>query len=443
MPDKFFDAVAAKSEKLQNRLARESYRYLKTLEKQEGKMKRILEKKDSTSASQVFGDVHKRYAELKNSLTNAENKFQKLYSSRLDSMTTALSFMNENRFFALSKDVQQHFRDAVKNYSIVQDKLNQTEYIKQQIEQRRAFLKGKIQGLGLSKEFRKYQTRVYYYREQIDNYKKVWENPHKLEAALLKVVVNVPSFKAFFSKHSELSNLFQLPGNDEVSAVAINGMQTRSMIMQQLGQQFGNANNATQAVNLNINDAGASLQPLKNKLQSISENGGDLDMPDFKPNQEKTKSFLQRIDLGINIQSTKSSYFFPSTTDFGLSVGYKFTSKIIAGWGTSYKMGWGADYRHIAISHQGVGLRSFGEMKLKGNFWFTIGGEVNYRSRFYDLGVFNNLNKWQQSALAGFSKKYTVSKVKGSMAILYDFLARKQRPTAQAVVFRLGYSLKK
>ena len=77
----------------------------------------------------------------------------------------------------------------------------------------------------------------------------------------------------------------------------------------------------------------------------------------FSQTQQKTKSFFKRLEFGSNFQSQKSTYFFPATTDIGLSVGYKLNDKSILGIGASYKVGLGKGWNDIHISHQGIGLR--------------------------------------------------------------------------------------
>jgi hypothetical protein len=124
-----------------------------------------------------------------------------------------------------------------------------------------------------------------------------------------------------------------------------------------------------------------------------------------------------------------------------LSAGYKLNDKSIIGIGASYKLGLGQSWQNINITHQGAGLRTFVDFKLKGNFWISGGGELNYRNEFRRIEVLKNMNAWQQSALLGISKKYKAGKkFKGNAQVLYDFLWKQQQPRTQAVVFRVGYN---
>src|SRR3954465_7422251 len=96
------------------------------------------------------------------------------------------------------------------------------------------------------------------------------------------------------------------------------------------------------------------INKLKDKINKLGGSSSDIEMPDFKPNGQKTKSFLQRLELGSNIQSQKSTNFFPATTDIGLSVGYKLNNKSVIGVGASYKIGLGRGWNNIHFSSQGV-----------------------------------------------------------------------------------------
>lgn len=277
----------------------------------------------------------------------------------------------------------------------------------------------------------------------MDQYKKIFEDPAKLEGTLLQVANKIPAFNTFFAKNSQLGQIFRLQGNDDISAADMNGLQTRDAIMQQMGTQIGSGAGMTQEMNSSMATAQSSLSSLKNKInQSGSSGGSESDMPNFRANEQKTRSFLKRLEFGTNMQSAKSDYFFPTTTDIGLSVGYKFTSTAVAGVGASYKLGLGNGWKHISLTHEGVGLRTFTDIKLKGSFWISGGWEFNYRTAFKKVEELKSFNAWQQSALLGVSKKIKLKSKTASLQVMYDLLAYRQVPTAQPLVFRTGYTFK-
>jgi hypothetical protein len=216
------------------------------------------------------------------------------------------------------------------------------------------------------------------------------------------------------------------------------------MIQQQIAS---GGPNAQQQFQQQIQVAQAQLKQLKDKLlSSPGAEGGEG--ASFKPNMQKTKSFKQRLELGTNLQSQKATSYFPVTTDVGLSLGYKLNDKSVVGIGASYKVGWGSGWNNIRVTHQGAGIRSFLDWKLKGSFWLSGGFEYNYRPLTLNGSVspppgIGQEELWQQSGLVGLNKKYQVSKkMKGTMQILWDFLSYRQIPRSQPVVFRVGYHLK-
>jgi len=59
-----------------------------------------------------------------------------------------------------------------------------------------------------------------------------------------------------------------------------------------------------------MQNAHAELNKLKDKLL---KGGGtsDTELPDFKPNTQKTKTFLQRVEYGFNMQFGKNNGWMP------------------------------------------------------------------------------------------------------------------------------------
>jgi hypothetical protein len=188
--------------------------------------------------------------------------------------------------------------------------------------------------------------------------------------------------------------------------------------------------------------AQTQLSQLKDKLSNLGINGGssDMTMPDFKPNSQHTKSFLQRIEYGLNVQSQKGSWGIPVTSDIALTAGYKLNDKSTIGIGAAYRIGWGT-IKHIHISHEGAGLRSYVDIKAKGSIWISGGYELNYMHSFQKLTDLYDIQVWQRSGLIGVTKKYKVGKKENNMQLLWDFLSYSQVPRSPAIKFRVGFKL--
>lgn len=426
LPDKLFQKLDNEPRHAEQQLARQTEKYLNRLARQEQRLKKQLWKKDSAAAKAAFGDAGASYAKL-NGIAGGNN----VYSSKLDSMQTALRFLGKS--------------GVAGSYAQLQQRLNAAGEIKQRLKEREQVLKREMEQFGLTKAFRKYRKEVYYYRAQVDEYRNIFNDPSKLESKLLQLANKVPAFKDFFTKHSMLASMFRLPGNDPaVTAAPIPGLQTRAGVQQGMIERFGTGPDVSLAMQENVQSAQAQINQLKEKVQQLGGGSSDMDMPDFKPNTQRTKSFWNRIELGANMQSVRGNSFYPVTSDIGLSAGYKLNDKSVIGLGASYKLGWGQNIRQIKITHEGVGLRSFVDVKIKGSFYASGGFEYNYQQPFV-LQQLPAIDHWQQSGLVGVSKVIAVrSKLfrKTKLQLLWDFLSYQQIQASQPIKFRIGYHFK-
>lgn len=447
-PDKVFGTLDKKTKSIEDRLSKQTDKYLSKLQRQENKLRRKLWRKDSSLAKQLFDGADKKYKQLKNT-TGTVNKYASVYSGHLDSLTTALNFLKSNNLKNTSLSYLEsnpELQKTLDHYTELQSKLNASDQIRRYLLQRQQLLKEQFEQLGMVKELRQFRKQVYYYQAQVREYKQAFEDPNKLEEKLLTLAQKIPQFKEFFAKNSLLGSLFALPGTSTYPTASLAGLQTRFMVNQSIQNRFGSGSNVTQQLQQNVQNAQGQLNQLKNKINSFSSgsygSASDGDLPEFKPNQQKTKSFLKRLEYGTNIQSQRANYFFPVTSDIGLSVGYKLNDKSIIGIGASYKLGLGRGWNDINLSSQGVGLRSFMDWKIKGSFYMSGGYEQNYRTLINSIDQLKNYSAWQSSGLLGISKKYSLKgKMKGEMKLLWDFLSYQQVPRTQAIIFRVGYNI--
>ncbi|MBV4359103.1 hypothetical protein [Pinibacter aurantiacus] len=446
-PDKLFGSIDKKSAEYQQKLQNQTIKYLHKLEKQEKRLQRKLAKTDSIAAKDVFGNIDSTYAALEKGMKtpNKTSTLQNIYNGHLDSMQTALKFLDQNKLLGNGIQTPGQLQSAMGSYGELQNKFNGAANVQQYLAQRQQYLTSQLKQYTLDKYLAPFKKEVYYYKAQVEEYTNLFNNADKLEAKLLETVRMLPAYQSFFNKHSELASLFRLPGND-ITEQEILGMQTRSSVMQELEQRLGGPGAAQQAVQQGMEQGQGELQSLQNRLNNLtsgSMGNSDASIPNFSPNPQKTKSLVQRIELGANLQSAKPNGFFPITTDIGLSAGYKITSNKVIGIGLSYKIGWGQDIKHINITSQGVGLRSYLDIKLKGSIWISGGFEYNYMQAFKDLQTLHkNVDVWQESALIGLTKKTKIGKTTSNVQLLYDVLWKQQIPNAQPFKFRIGYSLK-
>jgi hypothetical protein len=322
--------------------------------------------------------------------------------------------------------------DQAKNF-IQQRKQQISQYIAQHANLQNVFAKP-LAGMN---------QQVYYYSQQLREYKEMWNNPDQLTQRALGLLNRLPAFQTFMKDHSMLAGLFHLPSGYG-SSQALSGLQTKDQVAQQIqGQVSAGGAAGASALQSNLQSAESQLDGYKSKLSSLGAGNGDMDMPNFKPNDQKTKTFWKRLEYGANFQTARNNYMFPTVSDFGLSLGYKLGHGNIIGLGASYKLGWGNGIQHIALSSQGVGLRSYLQIKLKGSFSATGGFEYNYTTPFTSYQQLKQLQYWTKSGLVGVTKTVSVkSRVfkKTSVSLLWDFLSYEQHPQTQPLLFRVGYS---
>lgn len=441
-PQKLAASIEASADRVQEKIVRKSAKVLDKMQRQEERIyRKLLNGKDSAMAKAKLNEAKEKYAALKRGLTAPAIATNiKQYIPRLDSLSTSLKFLEEN-------GVGGKVKDALAKTTVLKDKLAQAEEIKKFIQQRREELKQHVEKLGMVKQLKQINKQVYYYAAQLKEYKDILNDPKKIEKKALELLSKTKIWKEFFRKNSMLASLFRIPtdANDPSGQTSLAGLQTRAQVTNLIQQQIQSAGpNGMQQFQQNLEQAQSQLNQLKDKILKTGSNSTDDELPDFKPNTQKTKSFLKRLEFGANVQNQKATNFFPVTSDLGLSVGYKFNDKSIIGIGASYKLGWGRGWNHIRLSNEGVGLRSYVDWKIKGSFWISGGYEQNYRAVFSDFVQLRDKNAWQQSGLIGFSKTVPVKSKffkKTSLKLLWDFLSYQQVPRTQPIIFRVGYNL--
>ncbi|MBS1664163.1 MAG: hypothetical protein JST68_24170 [Bacteroidetes bacterium] len=437
LPSRFIERVQQRTSRLDAQLTRQTEKYLQKMAKRESRLKSRLSKVDSAGAQTLFAGTKNRYAALLQKIQtdtgNAHMRPSGAYQPYVDSMQSMLKFLNQDT--RSIQQLQAKMIDANQAKAYIQERRQQIgQYITQHAN---------AQSL-LGPTYSGMKQDVYYYSQQLQEYKSLFNDPDRLERKALSQLNQLPAFQSFMKTHSQLAGLFGLPGSS-TPAQALAGLQTRDQISQQVQQQITSAGSGgMESLQSQLQSGKSQLDSYKDKLENLGGGTTDADIPSFRPNDQKTKTFWNRLEYGANFQTTHSTYYFPVTTDLGLSLGYKLGRGNIIGIGASYKVGWGKDINHIAFSSQGVGLRSFLDIKLKGSFSATGGFEYNYATPFTSLQQLQQVEHWTKSGLIGISKTVSMKSrflKKTKMQLLWDFLSYSQVPRTQAILFRIGYTL--
>lgn len=438
--DDFIRAVDKSSDKLQQEITRKTASYLNRLAREEQKLRAQVAKRNRAAADSLFAGSVGQYRALQDRLQQVVNKtgrFQNNYIGHLDSLQSSLAFLNGTDLLKGSEKL----KGAMTGLDGLQDRFNQASDLNIWLSQRQNYLQQELTRWGWGEKLKEWKKEAYYYKAQIEEYKRTFQSMDGATAKVMQLITQTDAFKVFFSRHSEIGRLFQLPGaGPEVATDCSTNLQSIDALTRQMQQSMGKAVNPVDIAQQGMDTPSPQLDDLKGKAAQLVGGNGDPSMPDFKPNTQRTKKLFQRLEWGFNIQSVKKNVFFPVTSDLALTLGYKLNGRSTVGIGASYKLGWGRDIEHVRLSSQGVGLRSFLDWKVKGNFWVNGGAEFNYLSQFYSFQQLKKYAAWQQSGLLGIMKTYKAArKMTGSLQLLYDFLWQRQVPVGQPLIFRLGY----
>jgi len=455
----FFKRISSTSSYLDRQLTRQTTSYLDQMAKSEARLRKKLAKVDSAGAARLFGQSAQQYRAYLQKLqmdTGSRNaQVSGEYMPYTDSLRGALAFLQEHPQYlhgsnvsGVSPQVAQQLQGSLSSMQAVQAKMQDADEIKGFLQQRKQAIAeylnqhSSLQGV-LGPQFSAYKQQVYYYSQQIRQYKQMLNNPDRLEQRALGVLDQLPVYKTFMKNNSQLAGLFGIPGNYG-SPSGILGLQTRDQVGQIIQGQVGAGGSGGQAaLQANLQSAQSQLDGFKDKLSQLGAGSGGIDPPDFKPNNQKTKTFWKRLEYGANFQTSRNGYYFPTVTDLGVSLGYKLNDRSDVGIGASYKLGWGNGIQHIAFSNQGAGLRSFVNVRIKSSFSATGGLEYNYETPFTSFQGLIHSSYWTQSGLIGVTKTVSVkSRVfkQTQLQLLWDFLSYQQVPKTQPILFRIGYN---
>lgn len=450
IPINYASQLNKKIEKYNERITSKTEKTLTRLSRWENKIKSLLQKASPSTAEKLFGNNQLTFSSVLQKLQDGEalaKNYQAQYDSYLDNLTTSLKYI-QNQESKMDSAIISPIKKTTQKARELKENLDQTQYVQEFIKSRKKQLISEAtKYISNSKYFSKINKESYYYVATLKNYKEIFSDPQKVESTVKEGLSKILVFQKFMQQNSQLASLFRLPQNSGNNIASLSGLQTRGSVQQLIQQRIASGGpNAQAQIQQNLAEAHAELNKLKDNLNKLGGNGTDIDMPDFKPNSQKSKTLWQRMEYGFDVQFSKNTSWVPSTTEVAASLGYKPNDKSLIGVGIGYKLGMGT-IDHIQFTHQGLFLRSFTDWKpFKANsklfksIWISGGYEMNYNAAFKNIQQLKDYSLWQRSALLGISKKYKISKkVKGEMKILYDFLAREHVPVSQQILFRLGY----
>ncbi|MGN6511184.1 MAG: hypothetical protein ACTHLD_17095, partial [Chitinophaga sp.] len=302
VPEKYLSQVKQKSRKLESQVDKRTEKALNLMIKQEKRLQQKMMKIDSIAAKNIFTRSIDSLGRLKASLKGKTDKYQKMlngqYFGYLDTLTGSLGFLKDSKkLLGEAKGVQEKLKSSMEQVNALKGKLQQAENIKQYIRERRELLKSQLsQYTSLTKDLQKINKEAYYYAQQLKEYKEVFSDPKKAEAKAMELLQKLPAYKDFLARNSQLASLFNLAGGGNTANLEqqLEGLQTRTQVEQLIQQRIsGGGPNARQALSQQMDAARSQFDELKKNFPDLDN---AAEMPDFKPKELKTKSFLQRLE---------------------------------------------------------------------------------------------------------------------------------------------------
>ncbi len=453
LSSKYITTVDNKIEKYSHRLSSKTKKTLAKLSRWENKIQALLQKVNPEAAQRLFGSGQTTFSSLLQKLKEGKaiaEQYKARYDEYRDKLTTNLNYLQHQKE-KLDNKLVKPVQEATKKATELEEDVQNSEALEQFIrERKKQLIDESLKYIGKSKYFTKINKEAYYYIETLRNYKEIFSDKQKAEETALTILNKIPAFQKFVQQNSMLASLFRMPGSGGTpNSASLAGLQTRmqmnAVIQDRVAAGGPNAQNQIRA---NIQQAQDELNKLKDKVLNNGNSSPDADLPPSgRLNMQKTKTLKQRLEFGSNLQFAKNNSLVPTTADIGLSLGYKLNDKSVIGLGASYKLGLGYGLQHFQLSHQGLGLRSFLDWKLKKQFFISGGYEKNWLPGIEGLQnpPLGGRGVWQQAGLIGISKKIAVKTkfFKGTkLQLLYDMLHNQHVPVSQPVLFRMGYDFK-
>lgn len=437
---KFINSISNKYNAALDQISNATEKAVRKAEKAEYRIYRRLYKKDTTAARAFLAESRAKYDDLRSLLSGqTSNARIREYIPYHDSIQTSLAYLESRA--KLRDSLTTKFSDAKKILERFEGKYQVANKVKTELRKRKAQLAQRLENFGMVKELQKFSKTAYYYQEQLKEIKSTFADPGKAQRKALAILRKSRPFKEFMKQHSMLARLFRVP-EDYGNKDGLGGLQTRIGIQDMLSRRLVGAGiDPNQYMQQQVSQARIEIDKLKSKLNKLgSGSSGNIEMPDkFKPNTQKIKPFFKRFEYGVNIQTQKVNSFFPVTTDLAFNVGYKLNDKSVVGIGAAYKIGWGSSIENVKLTSEGIGLRSYADLKLKGSLWISGGYEQNYYQRLNSIQQFSNIDVWKHSALLGLTKKIRLKGKTGKVQILYDFFNSSNNVRTRPLLFRVEY----
>jgi hypothetical protein len=453
-PSRMLSNIDGKTSGLDDALTTQTEKYLRKLQRKDQKIQQQLMKVDSSSSQKLnVNNVQQYYASLMQKIRSdsalLNPSMGPQYLPYVDSLKVGLAFLNTNpQFLNNSKILPTNIQNSLNQINLLETKMQDADQIKQFLQSRKEQLQNILSQYShlppsITNLYSSYSQELYYYSQTVREYRDELNDPDKMEKTALQLLNKIPAFSSFMQKNSFLAGIFGLPG-DYGTPAAMEGLQSRDQVLALIKNQMGGGGpSAASMLQQNLQTAQQDISKLRDKVNALGAGNGNMDMPDFKPQNQRTKSFMNRLEYGTSLQTQHASDYYPTSTNIFLSVSYKLDDKKSVGIQAGYVIGWGSDINHIQVSSQGYSVGSFIDMQLKKGIFITGGYGITYQKPINIPQDQNTVSNFQRSGVIGLGKMVKIKSSffkKTKIEILWNFLSYYQVPQTTPFLFQVGYN---
>lgn len=355
--------------------------------------------------------------------------------------------------------------------------LKRTELIADYINSRNAYLHKVACGKpNIISSLANAEKLAYYNDQQINDYLQIFSSQSKMEALFSGIVQSILKQNAVqpagILKSTTLSGSLsnQIPEGvqtkEEVFALISEAMDHNKLsddlidgLPKELGIQLPDANTPESSLSTLQETKDLTLQKRKeitdltSEIHNTKEKSNQQADKTWKPNPLKTKRFVDRLKFGFSMQADPPTKYFPTSARLLGQVGYQIRTNMSVGLGTSLNIAYlkksTPDVKGIGtFGYDGYSIRSFYDFKIKGNIYFQMNYEWNFREsnqtfskvQYIPDPIFRGSLQGYESWLGGLKIKGKSLKGRSkTIEILYDF---KHKSTGQTpLVVRFGFDL--
>jgi hypothetical protein len=235
IPGQYQQKVEQRLNKLDDKIDAANDRALTLFRKQQEKITRKLSKLDSVAGRKLAADIEQKYAALSSRLAQPQQLTQ--YFPYLDTLKTSLKFLNK-----FGTDQSSLKGIGTEKLSSLESQLQKAQVMKDFLRQQQSNLKEQLQQFGFVRELKKFNKDVYYYGQQINEYREALKDSKKLERKAVELLSRTTIFQEFMQRNSMLAALFRTSSaNQNEPGIVENlvGLQTRTQVNQSIQTLVG------------------------------------------------------------------------------------------------------------------------------------------------------------------------------------------------------------